>query len=67
MMNSREIIAQYNGCTHAFTFKEDKRYKLFIGDEDWRGFFEKSFNTYKEAREYAIFTFPSLKFYRANH
>lgn len=67
MQNAREKIAIHNGCTHVFTFKEDKGYKLFIGDEEWRGFFEKAFTTYKDAKEYALATFPSLTFYRSNH
>lgn len=61
----RERIAIQNGCTHAFTSKDDGFYWLYIGDANSRGFFEKSFKTFREARAYARNELPSLIFYKS--
>jgi len=67
--NKQMRLAYYrmNGATHVFSFKEDNKYKLHMGNDDLCGWEEASFDTYKECKAYAKRWYPELTFYRGNH
>ncbi len=55
-----------NAITHAFSWKEDNKWTLYVGDAKCIGFNEGQFKTLKALRASLSDRFPELPFYKGN-